>query len=330
VTDAIGKTKPVVGLGSVERTPQGFRFSLAETFIENTLHLEDRGAVYDEAGQPTLVWRSLGTPDVSCLLTPPLIRGMRLWCGAQTTNEQGGGDSGYMTGVFGSIFGNEPPLPMTVASQGWDASEDVFAVNELSGVGWTLFDRLTNTAKSFGTADHQLGTAHPVGSAVFAPRDASFQVWEGWVWTHETQDFVPLIQPPGEVVPDINSDGQTLVWVQTPPKGMWNEPYYPPGYLWTSPMATTKAGLQPQKRRPAPLVAALNSSLANDGYYMIIGSDGFHVYRLADMQHWSFMPEGWNAGRIPVYLDRHTLWYWGHAGIFRQSLDALGPGDPAP
>lgn len=103
-------------------------------------------------------------------------------------------------------------------------------------------------------------------------------------------------------------------------------------------MATTPAALQPMKRRSAPTVAPFNDSRANDGTFAISAfampnpqaPRVAHVYRLADMQHWTFQYEDAVETIDLIYVDKNVVYYGSPLGVYRQAIAALGPGDPPP
>ena len=96
------------------------------------------------------------------------------------------------------------------------------------------------------------------------------------------------------------SDGQTLVWLQvSPPKALGGSPTSVE--LWSSPVATTPAGLVPQK------VADLAPPLWNDGAYfesdlVVLRHDSWSrniVLRLSDLVYWTVdAPAGMWWGKI--------------------------------
>jgi hypothetical protein len=204
------------------------------------------------------------------------------------------------------------------------------AVQQVDGKTISILDRSSNTVSSFGPPTGLGNEAlWPSADAVFFLHYPAIQEPQGWVWRRSTSTFEPLLQPAPDLIVDLKTDGQTLVWIRTPPK-MPADPVWPQGDIWTSPYATTAAGVIPTKRRPAPLVFDANDmSMANAGHYAVFASDSrVHVYRLSDARHWSFaVPEEfWNFWQIS-YVDESTIWYQTLRGVYRQSIASLGAGD---
>jgi hypothetical protein len=303
---------------SVTRYANGYRIGLGVSYPD----LESRVAVFDPDGTPLVVWRTQGCSPLLPRVTPE-----RVWFGAQ----YGFNPPSYLVETYDKVTTATALLPIETLSQLQDANDSTLALEGVNGNVLTIYDRVRGTVKSFDGPGLSNKVAQPVGDVALFQMYAAFEQPEGWIWRRATQDIEPLVQPVGEYVADILSDGSTIVWIQVPPKEPSAE-FWPQGDLWTSPFAETKAALVPTKRRPAPIVGDV-PAIVGEGYYALFsaGDQLLHVYRLSDMHHWSFAspPQAfdfWDFG----YIDDTWVYYQTVGGVFRQRLDALGPGDPPP
>jgi hypothetical protein len=160
----------------------------------------------------------------------------------------------------------------------------------------------------------------------------------GWIW-NRPNTLEQIVDPGSEVIYDMRSDGQTLVWVQVSSAALGT---LAPGTLWTSPFATSAAEVKGTARRATPpMYLAESSKTANQGFYALIdqtseGNDAerhVHVYRLSDARHWAVPQISDVKPSKMIYIDSEEVWYLGAtlngatSTIIRQRLDALGPGD---
>jgi hypothetical protein len=329
VNDTIEGSSTDFLLSTVSRQPSGYRYSVYMEWAKvGVKTLEERSVVYSASGEPTIAWR---TVDPSCNLVGPGLNDQTVWIGAQFTNQQGGGDSVYAFGTYGTVAKTSSIATTKAANQGWATSDDLLLLQDLNGLHYTLFDRVTNVAGVYGGGPgYGLLFPHPVGDAVFAAYDTNHETWEGQVWTRASQKFVPLVHPAGAIIPELTSDGTTLLWIQTPPKVAPNDPTFPAGDIWTSPFAKTEADLKPTKRRAAPVVSNGVASKMNDGYYALnSGVDNIvHVYRLGDMQTWEIPMHDGAICQGVDYVDSEYVFYHTAGGSYRRAIASLGPGTP--
>ncbi len=158
----------------------------------------------------------------------------------------------------------------------------------------------------------------------------------GWVWKRP-DTLEQLVDAGSEMVYDIRSDGNTLVWVQTASASSLDPAT---GTLWTSPFATSASGVESTQRRSVPALTIVPQyKVVGHGHYALVeqpvGSPEryLHVYRLSDARHWKVptIPDVRPADLI--YIDAEEVWFIGttlndaKSTIIRQKLDALGPGD---
>lgn len=180
--------------------------------------------------------------------------------------------------------------------------------------------------------------------------NAQGDILDGWIWKRPNT-VEQLIDPGTDMIYDLRSDGQTLVWLQVPADSIYDQIA---GGLWTSPFATTPGSLQPVRRIDVPPVTITTSFKAiGGGYYALIElppdseDRTLHLYRLSDMRHWTIPtpevewpwetsssgPHPTRPGEI-VHLDAEEIWFMlttttnnATVSIQRQRLDALGPGN---
>jgi hypothetical protein len=284
----------------------------------------DRCVVFDTDGTPLMAWQVVHP----CLAATPRVGPTRVWFGVQ-----GDSSSAFIVGTYENVASSPEAASTIMGWQGIDSNDTTLSVWGLTGTMIAIYDRLGNQANTFSPSPG-LGyhVGHPVNDSALMLYFPVFDHPEAWIWNRSTHKTEPFIQPSPDVVTDVRSDGATIVWLQAPAKDPQN-PYYGPGDLWTSPFAASKAVLKPTKRRPVPAVGGVVGA-AGQGYYAMNGATPdrkIHVYRLSDAQHWEFVPpkEAYNLWDVS-YVDPKYVWYWTVTGMYRQALDALGPGDPAP
>jgi hypothetical protein len=329
-------------LNSVAMTANGLRAGVYVQFGSNNPPqvVQERLVMYDGVGVPVDAWRTRAAPY--CAVSPLLLTPAYAWVGTNQISSAGGIYPTWIVGDYASIAGIEQSIDLKDSAVGAVASDVALAFLAGSN-GLYVYGRAKQTSALFpGGAGWGFNILHVQGVCVIAMRDAcasncqnnppNFLQWEADLWTSQSQKVVTLLQPSGASVPEANTDGTTLVWFQVPPN-YDAQGWYPAGDLWTSPMATSAAALQPTLRRPAPLMGSSGTaSKANAGYYAVLADKPWtmHVYRLSDMQHWSFGSQEQGSIRGPEYVDANEVWFSDGLGIYRQSLSALGPGDAPP
>lgn len=225
-------------------------------------------------------------------------------------------------------------------------------------------------ANDYYVRDLQTDALHEIGWSTGVPFDprvheeiALVQRWhsdalnnpivEGWIWT-PPNSLTLLVDASPELVYDIRTDGQTLVWLQATASAEFE---WVPADIWVSPYATSPAGLQPKKLRQHPRASiGLTSARIGAGLYAAIQPEKggpnsssvdhrLHIYRLTDGRHWELprfvdIAPGAAPGTLTVpvevlALDAEEVWYStrsqttgaGPWTIVRQRLAVLGPGD---
>jgi len=297
----------------------GYRVGLMLFYVEK----ERRSAVYDEAGKPLVAWRAN-----ECSLVVPTLTADRVWMGSQGDTE-----ASWIVEPYDKLATTSVTANIKAEYQGYAANDSVLGLWGPSGTTATIFDRLSDTVKTFGPPPG-LGYSQP-----YPVNDSALVLWypefnrsEGWIWNHTTNTTIPLVQPGSAIsVADFKSDGTTLVWVEGKlPIDM--KGHYPSADLWTSPFVTEKIGIVAKKRRALPVLGEIPSH-ASAGFYALysMGDKMVHVYRLSDAMHWAFKPPPSSSDFQDVsYVDEHYVWYQTFANIYRQAISALGPGDLPP
>lgn len=283
-----------------------------------------RSAVYDDAGKPLVAWRT----DVACALVVPVLTPNRVWMGAQSETQ-----ASWIVEPYENLAKASANANIKAEYQGYAANDTALGLWGPSGTTATVFDRLSGTTKTFGPPP---GIAfyqpYPVNDSALIRYYPEFGRAEGWIWNHQTNAVLPLVQPGDAVsVADFKSDGSTLVWVEGKlPLDMGG--HYQSTSLWTSPFATEKSSVVATNRRALPVLGQV-PSCANEGFYALysLGDKMVHVYRLSDAMHWAFKPPASSSDFYEVsYVDKDYVWYQTFANIYRQSIAALGPGDLPP
>jgi hypothetical protein len=293
-----------------------------------TSKTEGRAAIYSETGDPVLVWRTL---DQNCDFIPAKLHDNSLWFGAQAVDDKGQVTSHYISSSYENAATSPAVAQTDAPSEDWSSSSDLLLLQSLSGLHYTLYDRVTNKATSHGGGPgFGLLSPHPFGDFVLAAYDTDHERWEGQIWTRASQQFIPLVRPKGAVVQELASDGTTLVWIQTPPKAAPNDSAFPQGDIWTSPLAKAEADIKPTKRRSAPIIGSGVISKIGQGYYAFSGGiDNFvHLYRVSDMLEWTVpVPDGALINGVDS-VDSEYVFFHTALGSYRYAIKFLGPGTP--
>jgi len=304
----------------VRAVPGGYRVSAHQSWTTP----ERRITVFDPNGLPTVAFRA----NSKCVATQINQGSKRAWFGVQPF----GVGASYIVVPYDQ-WHDPTKIPLEAGSQWQSADDDLLALWLGDGSTNLIYDRLSEQSYRLAGPGPGSGAGYAqpfvVNGNVIVRYYPAFEKPEAWIWSGKTKTVEPIVQPAPEIISDFRSDGKTLVWVQNPPKPVQGQGNYPPGYLWTSPFATTKAELTPKKHRPVPIVG---ESMAGGGYYAFYSADDhIHIYRLADAHHWEFaLVESMGLMFEMSFLDEKYLWFSTRRGAYRQPLATLGPGDPAP
>ena len=280
---------------------------------------EERAGVYGSDGTPIAAWRGFG-----CTLTGAEVTPNTVWYGAQPGTAS---RSFYTAEPYHSLGTTQAALPLTVPSQSRRANDDLFGIEATGASRLVVYDR--NAAVS-----HELAGPGVTVSVPGLTPDAAFFVNyvtdshpEGWVMVRSSSEFKPIVAVLDQAVPDIQSDGETIVWIQTPipePAQPW-----PAGDLWTSPHVTAQSALVPTKRRGIVNFSSPHRALVGAGFYAYRDrvSAKIHLYRLSDARHWELGVPPPGDSHAGGHIDGTFIYYNTDAGLVRQRLNALGLGD---
>jgi hypothetical protein len=312
-------------LGSVNKTPTGYRVSVHMEWRGQDLQKQDeRDVIYAESGAPSILFR---TDKEDCKLLPATLEGDTVWMGAQHMSGEEVLGSSYIYGSHTDVALSPSVADTKAPAQSAVSSSNLLVLMSPDGKHHTIYDRVTNTATTFGGGPgFGLMSVHPTEEAVVATFDTQHDAWQGQIWIRGAQTFSPLLVPKDAVIPEIATDGATLVWIQTPPKSGTKEAYFPAGDLWTSPFAKTAVDLVPQKRRAAPVIGEGVGSKIKDGYYAFCGGpdNQVHVYRLSDMASWSLHMHDSGLCQGVDSIDSQYVFYHTGYGNYRRAIASLG------
>jgi hypothetical protein len=310
------------GLPFVVRWGDGYRIGADVEYPRGSRE----GVLYDADGSVLMAWRP---KSGACgVVVGPIPREQHVWAGMQA----GGKPTAYVLGTYPQMPSSPQLLSLSTPSQDWSATDDTLALQAINGKTLVVYDRLADRHDTY-QPHPGLAYDHPfaVADSVLVRYAPAFETFEARIWNRSTHAVETLVSALPDDILDVKGDGQTLVWLRAP-HGSDAEGYYLQGDLWTSPFATSKDAVKPTKRRPAPLVGEIRST-AGEGHYALHSpkDEKVHVYRLADMRHWSFgTPPDAYALYDVAYVDARYVYYRKIGTMFRQALDALGPGDPPP
>jgi hypothetical protein len=317
-------TKIAQPLASVMRWGEGYRWGILLVLPhDDTSDL--LATVYDENAKPLVVWRVAYGPG--CVLKRPLVTPSRVWMGVSSSAAK---QIFNIAPPWGSEAAASVPIPYSSRDQYWTSQGDWMVSHLNDGATLEIANLATQTDIML---EGKFGRPHAVGDHVLAVIYPEYDFGQVAVADNQTGAVTTLTATTApDKVKNVASDGKTLAWIVQPGNDV-------PGWLWTSPFATTAATLKPQKRRPTPPIREQHSA-AGSGYYAMYSykykSDGagdgkFHVYRLADAHEWTAeFPPGVPGPNEILYVDDRFAVYWALGGLYRVHVDALGPGVPAP
>jgi hypothetical protein len=175
---------------SVVRDGDGYRVGLLISWKDATEESGTRLAVYDATGTPMAAWRKPAQGDI-CALTGPLVTSARVWLGAFHISEQGGTQASWVAPSYDDVAAaDQVVLPIALGNQGEQATDDVLALWGLGGNTVTIYDRLSNTAATFGGATLELKQAYPVGDTAMMGcylSPGSYGSPSACIWSRSTQ-----------------------------------------------------------------------------------------------------------------------------------------------
>lgn len=307
-----------IGRPSIRAAGSGYELGLVVVYPE----LERRLVYVDESGVTMAAYHvPIGS---ECQVLYPNLSEDGHWTGAQQL-----GDNGVSKYVFqprGQLPSEAVVAPTTVLSQLQVGGDELFALQYDFATGLEIYDRKTNSVHPTLTSTSMPSFTDDAGyMLVYAGAQPV-----GSVWTRASAVYATLIDRSPNAVVSLQTDGQALAWIESPPQ-VGSDPW-PGGTLYRSPMATTPAELVPTVVRAMPSVSPGTTSLVGAGYYAVAtGERQYMLVRLSDGRSWTVdIPvDEFNAILNNLsFLDAKYIFYKTQTGIYRQRLDALGPGIP--
>jgi hypothetical protein len=297
-----------------------------------------RAIIFGSDGVPEFVWKPQEafnqTTGAYCSLKTPLVRSTSAWLGSTGISGSARVSASYAFAPYSELEAVATALPLIAGNQGQDASDEVLGHFMLDGNSVSLFDRVTGetTILAPNATVSSYYDPRPVAASALMPCVLASGDQAECIWTRGSGSST-LLSVPGGTIMGARTDGTTVVWAQStePPDG--NGLYS--GDFYTSPFATSAAGIVPTMRRKAPALAAGARAFVNDGYHAVhdYNAQSVVVSRISDFHQWTFpVPADDASGEFNfvVYVDSQEVWFLMDGGLYRQRLDALGAGSPAP
>lgn len=314
---------------AVLRTASGYIHSLYVGLPD----YEVRVPIIEVDGRASMVYRTPpNPPKPACvpLLAEPYQSGH--WFGNFVLGSQP--KTTYVFQPVGLDPADALVLPPLGPNQQKRSSELLMAIQYDFGVAARIYDR--QTGLDFQSPD-DMGATLPwlTDDAGFLLLVPSPNEPEAWVWTREREQYEPLITPAMGHVVDVKADGERLIWIQTPPKAKPGSGEWPAGTLYSSPYTTVQDEVVPTALRPMPPTGPGPESAIGGGHYALYSAytNLLYIVRLSDGRQW-VMPiplDEFGALLNNVsYVDDTYVYFKTGTNIFRQRLDALGPGEPPP
>ena len=314
------------GLASpaVQRESVGaYEIAIAASFPD----FEKRTVFFDAEGAPRAVYRSL--PNAECLGVQPGLADDGHWTGQQELENP----SKFVFQPDGLPASSATVIETDSLSSYQRSRKQLFSLKRTGGSAIEIYDRVSGQLSVRPATLVGAQIPHLVDDAAFFLGLAAFNEPEAWVWSRARGAFEKLIDNPPNHVIDINSDGETLVWLEAPPKQSRGD--WPAGTLYTSPYTTLAANVVATPRRAMAKIPAGAPSAMGSGHYAVYSADTnlMYIVRTSDAYQWTLpVPvDEWDAPLNDVtYIDDEYLFYKTGSNVYRQRLDALGPGEPPP
>ncbi len=206
-------------------------------------------------------------------------------------------------------------------------TDGVLALPLYANLATRLFDRVTGLVETSPDGEYASDIDFVPGTDDAGLLKVFESQPEGWAWTRDA-GFVPLLQRPDASIIDVRSDGETLVWIESPyaPDGGW-----PPGTLYTSPIALEPEEIVPTRVRDVAS-GSPNRGAVGGGYYAMYPPEGpIQLVRLSDGRLWLVPIPHDGLDNRPVdltFVDETYLFHTTTTQLVRQRIDALGDGTP--
>jgi hypothetical protein len=313
-----------IGDPVVRRDMDGYTLGLFVQLPE----FEMRQPVIGPDGVATMVYRTPPNQG-ACITTELGLASDGHWIGVQMIGE----GSVHVFQPDGAPPSQAHVSSLTSPSQRQTGGQNLYATQYDFGVGVELYDRVSQQ-KTITPSPGDFGGTVPAftDDAAFLLVLPAFNEPDGWVWTRQRGVFEPLLVRDPKHVLDVRGDGEHLVWIESPaPRGSGD---WPAGELYTSPYTTVQGDVVPTLRRLTPAVGPAPGAAIGGGYYVYHSAYTglIYVVRLSDARQWTMtapVDEHRAALSDITYVDDTYLYFRTQTEIYRQRLDALGPGEPA-
>lgn len=214
----------------------------------------------------------------------------------------------------------------------YEPSNDLIALRRDLSLGAAIFDRTTGkTASIEDPAVAGADLPQPLDDAAVVTVYPTYNRPGGWVWTRASGAFKPLVERKPDDVPDIKTDGTTLIWLETPERNPPDTGDWGPATLYKSPHATDAAAVVPTLLRAnIPTTGPGPTSAIGGGHYAVYSYDAdvITLVRLSDGYAWTITPMEPLAVFTVAYVDEDYLFYWTQRNVYRIRIDQLGPPSP--
>lgn len=308
-------------LESVRRSASGYELGLF-LFVDDGDNLV---VATDGSGATAAAYRRPVGSD--CGFAPLYVVDGGHWIGGVAGN-----DSTFVYQPAGAGPSSALLSTLSRASQRDDAGDSILAIEWYAAAALEVYDRLQNRSFTVGpTPGSSFSKPRVNESSVFFMRADAVDDPTAWVWDRADGQFRELIGAGDKVVSDIRSDGQTMVWVETPQAidGVG----FPPGIVYTSPFTTDPAAIMKTPRWTGFPVPPSQLSVMGSGYYAAVAEtlNQILILRVSDGRRWTIpIPanqfDSWVVS-MP-YIDDQVLFLSTDTDIHRIDLTALGEGTP--
>lgn len=285
---------------------------------------EKRIPFFSGTGVPIAVYRT--PPNSLCTNVQPGLADDGHWVGQQ--------DVGHPSVYAFQPNGLDPTAavlsPNVTASQLQRGRGTLLATQRDLGAGIDIFDRTTLQVHASPVALVGAEIPHLFGDAAVFLGFPAYNKPEAWIWTRAGGTYRKLLDKNPRHVIDVQSDGTTLVWIETPPATVDGD--WPAGDLYTSPHTSDAAAVVPTARRALPKIPLGAPSAIGGGHYAVYSAytNRIYVIRLSDARQWTVpVPvDEWQSLLNDVtYVDDDVLFYKTGTNVYKQRLDVLGPGE---
>ena len=309
-------SETAMGLPDVRRTAGGYELSLS---VKLTGY-EGRRVVIGPDGIATAAYRYL--PDNDCLAALNSLSAGGHWVGVQRIGVDP--PSRFAFQPRSAPAGQVEMVPFNQLAQFQRGGDELLALQLDFGVGWFIYDRVTNQLHE-APPNFTASAPSLTGGNALMLRFLDLESPQAWVFSRSVGGFSRLIEnDPGHVI-SVQGDGQDLVWVEAP-----SPPWPAAGTLMRSPFTTNASEVVPSMVRTMPPIHPSGVSALGEGHYAVgFDETSLFVVRLADGRLWKVAIPPTSDGAYlnhVSHVDATYLFYKTSTHVYRQRLDQLGPG----